>query len=162
MASEFRAGLLIGIAAIVAVVVYCAWLWQGERQVALHTEKLFRALEQKDWSSARDLIASDYRDQWNQDRALLLERTRLLLASARKFQINATEVDCRIDNGAGKWRGKVSIETNEAELLASVKDRLNALSAPFELQWRHDSNKPWDWKLIRVGNSELESAGGFE
>jgi hypothetical protein len=162
MRSEFRSGLFIGIAAAVAVAIYCAWLWQGERQVARQTQRLFRAIEAKNWRGVGDLIADDYRDQWNQDRALLLERMRMVLGFGRKFQINGAEIDCKIDNGVGAWRGKVSIDSEDAEMGAMVKERVNSLTAPFELRWRHVSSKPWDWKLIRVSNSELEISAGFE
>ncbi|PYK31793.1 MAG: hypothetical protein DME57_02330 [Verrucomicrobia bacterium] len=162
MRSEFRAGLFVGIAAAVAIALYCAWLWQGERQVARQTQKLFHAIEAKNWSAVGDFIADDYRDQWNQDRALVLERMRMVLGFGRKFQINAADVDCKIDNAVGVWRGKVSIVSDDAEMGAMVKERVNSLRTPFELRWRHVSSKPSDWKLIRVSNSELEIPAGFE
>jgi hypothetical protein len=162
MRIEFRAGLFVGIAAALAIGFYCVWLWQGERQVARHTQNLFHALEQKNWNAVADFIADDYRDQWNQDRALVIERMRLVLGNGRKLHINAADIDCKIDNGLGEWRGKVLIESDDAELLATLKDRVNSLTAPFELRWRHLSGKPWDWKLIRVANSELEIPAGFE
>ena len=31
-----------------------------------------------------------------------------------------------------------------------------ATAAPFELEWRRQSAKPWDWKLVRVSNASLE------
>jgi len=37
-----------------------------------------------------------------------------------------------------------------------------SLGAPFELQWRRISGKPWDWKLIRVSNPELQLPSEFE
>ena len=43
-----------------------------------------------------------------------------------------------------------------------MNERQNSLSTPFELQWRHVSGKPWDWKLVRVSNPELEIPAGFE
>jgi hypothetical protein len=32
---------------------------------------------------------------------------------------------------------------------------------PFELRWRHESWKPWDWKLVEVHNPELEVPAAF-
>src|SRR5204863_2621584 len=57
MRSEFRAGLFVGIAAGVAIALYCAWLWQGEREVARQTQRLFHAMKAKDWSAVGDFIA---------------------------------------------------------------------------------------------------------
>ena len=162
MSADLRLRFWIAIGATFAVGLYCAWLWNAERQVRRHTENLFHKIEQKNWSGVNDLIADDYRDQWNDDRALVLERMRLVLSYSRRFRINAADVECKIDNGVGVWRGKISIESDDAELLAAIKAHLNSLTAPFELQWRHLSGKPWDWKLIRVSNPELEIPAGFE
>ena len=178
MRREFRTGLFFGIFAALAIALYCFWLWEGERQVARHTENLFRRIEQKKWSGLANLIADDYRDQWNNDRGLLLERMRLVLGAVRDFRINATDIDieCKIDNGTGGnrapstgkpgrigvWRGKILIEIGDAEFGAVVKEQINSLTAPFELQWRCVSGKPWDWKLIRVSNPDLEIPKGFD
>jgi hypothetical protein len=40
-------------------------------------------------------------------------------------------------------------------------ERINSLSTPFDLRWRHVSGKPWDWKLIAVSNSQLELPDQF-
>ena len=187
MRAEFRIGLVLGLAAAVAISLYCVWLWEAERQVVRHTENLFHKIEQKNWSAVADFIADDYVDQWREDRALVLERMRLVLGNGHHLRINATEVDCKIDNGVGVWRGRItmepagaerhgrgsprglasgdasqSIDGDDSELIAAAKQQLNSLTAPFELQWRHVSGKPWDWKLVRVSNPELEIPAGFE
>jgi hypothetical protein len=36
-----------------------------------------------------------------------------------------------------------------------IKERVNSIPAPFQLEWRRVSGKPWDWKLVRVSNAEL-------
>ncbi|HEY1583637.1 MAG TPA: hypothetical protein VGF73_11125 [Chthoniobacterales bacterium] len=33
---------------------------------------------------------------------------------------------------------------------------VNSLTTPFELRWRRESWKPWDWKLVEVRNPGLE------
>ncbi len=162
MRSEFRTGLLIGLGAALAIGLYCLWLWQAERQIARHTETLFRRVEQKDWSGVADLIAADYRDQWNNDRARVIERLRLILGFSHKTQIDSSDVSCRIDNGVGFWRGRISIHSDAKDLIAMMNERANSVTTPFELQWRHVSGKPWDWKLVRVSNPELEIPAGFE
>jgi hypothetical protein len=83
-----------------------------------------------------------------------------MLGYGRHFRLSARDVTCKIDNGAGFWRGKIEIESDDAELVAMVKERVNSLTTPFELQWRQVSRKPWDWKLVRVSNSELEIPAG--
>src|SRR5256885_11870206 len=73
MRTDFRIGFFVGIAATLAISVYCYELWQQERQVLRHSENLFRRIEDKNWSVLAEMIASDYQDQWGNDRALVLE-----------------------------------------------------------------------------------------
>ena len=160
MRVELRIGLVIGVFAAFAIGLYCVRLWQAERQVARHTENLFHRIEQKNWTGVGDLIADDYSDQWNNDRALFLERMRLMLGYGRHFRLTASNVTCNIDNGVGFWRGKIEIESDDAELVAIAKERVDSLTTPFEFQWRQVSRKPWDWKLVRVSNAELEIPAG--
>ena len=162
MRTDFRIGFFVGIAAALAVGIYCYQLWQQERQVLRHTENLFRRIEQKNWSAVAAMIAPDYQDQWNNDRDLVRERIRLVANYGHHFRITASEIDCKIDHGAGMWRGKIQIASDDAELITAMKERVNSLTAPFQLEWRHVSRKPWDWMLVRVSNPELEMPGGFE
>src|SRR5256885_3933603 len=162
MRIDFRIGFFVGIAAALAIGVYCYELWQQERQVLRHGENLFHRIEDKDWSAVAEMIATDYEDQWNNDRARVLERIRLVSSYGRHFRINATDIECKIDNGIGAWRGKVQIESDDAELMTALKDRVNSLAAPFQLEWRHGSHKPWDWKLVRVSHPALDLPARIE
>jgi len=48
------------------------------------------------------------------------------------------------------------IDGDRSEMMELLKERVNSLATPFELEWRQVSAKPWDWKLVRVSNSALE------
>jgi hypothetical protein len=161
MRTEFRIGFFVGIAAAFAIGVYCYQLWGQERQVLRHTENLFGRIEEKNWSAVAEMIAPDYHDQWNNDRDLVLERIRLVSSYSRHFRIRASEVDCKIDI-VGVWRGKIQIDSDDAELSAAIKARVNSVTSPFQLEWRHVSRKPWDWKLVRVSNPDLELPSSFD
>jgi hypothetical protein len=162
MRVDFKIGLLVGVGAALAIGLYCVWLWQQERQIARHTENLFHNIEQKNWAGVADLIAADYVDQWGNDRALVLERMRVVLGYSHRLRLAVTDATCGIDNGVGIWRGGIAVDSDDAELVAVVKERVNSLTTPFELEWRHVSRKPWDWKLVRVSNPELENPAGFD
>ncbi len=103
-----------------------------------------------------------YADQWGNDRALVLERMRLVFGYGRHLRLHVIDANCSIDNGVGLWRGRIAIDSDDAELVAVLKERVNSLTTPFELQWRHVSRKPWDWKLVRVGNTQLDIPAGFD
>lgn len=162
MRVDFRMGLYLGVVVTLTIGLYCFWLWQPRRQIDRHTENLFHKIEQRNWTRVADLIAVDYNDQWNEDRALILERLRLVAGGARHLRFNVLDHISQIDNNIGLWRGRIAVDGDDSELIAAIKQRVNALTTPFELQWRHVSRKPWDWKLIRVSNPELEIPAGFD
>jgi hypothetical protein len=162
MRIDFRIGLFVGLGATIMIVFYCVWLWQQERQIVRHTENLFRRIDQKNWSGFADLVAVDYADQWGNDRALLLERMRLVLGYSRQVHLHVSDSNCKIDNGVGIWRGRITIEGDDSDLVAAAKVQVNSLTTPFELRWRKVSDKPWDWKLVRVSNPDLDIIAGFD
>jgi hypothetical protein len=100
--------------------------------------------------------------KWGNDRALVLEQMRLVFGYGRHLRLQVIDANCSIDNGVGLWLGRIAIDSDDAELVAVLKERVNSLTTPFELQWRQVSHKPWDWKLVRVGNTQLEIPAGFD
>jgi len=164
MRVEFRTGWFTGLVLTLTIGLYCVWLWQPQRQIDRHAKNLLHDIEQRNWSRVADLIATDYADQWGNDRALVLERMRLGLGYGHHLRLKAIDANCKIDNGGrvGLWRSRILIEDDDPGLGAVVKERVNSLTTPFELQWRHISRKPWDWKLVRVSNPELEIPAEFD
>ena len=164
MRIDFRTGMLVGLGATLAIGLYCVWLWQPPRQIDRHAKNLLHDIEQRNWSRVADLIETDYADQWGNDRALVLERMRLVLGYGHHLRLNVIDANCKIDEGrrVGLWRSRIVIEDDNPDLAAVVKERVNSLTTPFELQWRHTSRKPWDWKLVRVSNPELEIPAEFD
>jgi len=141
--------------------LYCVWLWQPPRQIDRHAKNLLHDIEQRNWSRVADLIGTDYADQWGNDRSLVLERMRLVLGYSHHLRLKAIDPNRTIENGVGLWRSRIVIEGDDADLGAVMKERVNSLTTPFELQWRRVSGKPWDWKLVRVSNPELDIPAEF-
>jgi hypothetical protein len=150
----------LGVALLIGL--FLLWLWQPERQVKRHTGNLLHAIEQKDWASVADFIGNDYQDQWGDDRALVLERIREVFRYLRGVRINIVDPNIEVDKHHGVCRARITVDGNGGEAMALVKERVNSLNTPFELEWRRMSGKPWDWKLIRVANQSLEISAGFE
>ena len=48
------------------------------------------------------------------------------------------------------------VEGESGEVMSVIKERINSLGAPFELRWRRQSRKPWEWKLVGASNSDLK------
>jgi hypothetical protein len=157
-----RDGFYVGLTTALFCGLLLIWLWRPERQVQRHTQKLFHQVEAKNWSAVSDLIGSDYRDPWNHDRTNVIERMREVMRYLRGTRIVTEEPVIKIDNRKAVWTGKITIEGEAGEAMTLVKERINSLGMPFELQWRRTSGKPWDWKLVRVSNPELQLPSEFE
>ena len=155
---NFRNGFFAGLIVALILGIYLARLWQPERQVALHGAHLISHVENRDWDAVRDAIANDYHDRWGHDRALVLERLRQVFQAMPNARIASVDPAVSAANGNGNWVGKITI-TGAGEYAAVIEARVNALPAPFEMEWRNRSWKPWDWKLVRVENSALEISG---
>lgn len=158
---RFRSGFYLGLGVSLCLALFCLWLWQPECQVNRHTENLFRKAERKDWAGVADFIDPSYADQWSDDRALVLERMGAAFSYVRNLRISATEASCTVVDDRAIWRGKIKISAEVGELGIFAEQRINSLAAPFELEWRHASAKPWNWKLFRVGNPDLEIPADF-
>ena len=141
--------------------LFLLWLWRPERQVRYHTENLLHAIEHKSWSRVGDFIADDYQDQWSNDRARLLERMREVFRYLRGPKIQAGDVTAAAEGPRGYWTAKIKIDGEPNEVMDAVKEQVNPLSTPFELEWRRLSAKPWDWKLVRVSNPNLQLPADF-
>jgi hypothetical protein len=163
MQRTFRFGFYLGLALAIAVGLYLARLWSAERQVQLHTQHLVQSLEGRNWTKFTSFLADEYKDQWGQDRPLVLQRSRALFGYLRGIRIVSTGAQVQAGRRAGFWRGKIDIKGAEnSELASMVKERVNRLNSPFTLEWRQISWKPWDWKLLRVSNEALELPQGYD
>ena len=161
MRTWFREGFYVGAGLAMALGLYLTWLWGAEHQVRLHSTHLLAAMESKSWSKFATFVADDYQDQWGQDRAVVLQRTRALFQYLRGVRVAVGPALVQAGDGHGSWQARITIEDADQELIALLKERVNALPTPFTLEWRRLSGKPWDWRLVRVSNSGLEIPAGF-
>jgi hypothetical protein len=151
-----RGALISGTAIAVCLGTYLLWLWRPEHQVQLHAQHFFHAIDGRNWDSVADLISENYRDQWDQDRAQLLERIREGFRWVRGSRITAPETTVRIETSRAIWIGKINVYSSDDGVMQFLDERVNRLPTPFELEWHHVSGKPWDWKLVRVSNAAFQ------
>ena len=156
MRSWFREAFYGGLTAALVIGLFLIWLWRPEHQLQRHSENLLHAIEKKDWARFVSFLGSDYQDQWGNDRALVLERTREVFRYVGTVRINAPNPTLWTANQSGYWKARIIIDGDNGEVTALIKERVNSLTAPFQLEWRRMSAKPWDWKLVRVSNAELK------
>ncbi len=155
MSFTFRDGFIGGAVVAVGFGVYLVWLWRPDHQVELHAGHFIRAIEERDWSAVQNAVAADYGDDWGDNRERLLERMREVLQFTRHMRIRSIAPITLIEDSRGSWIARIEVEGDESEVMTEIKQRINPLTTPFKLQWRRQSGKPWDWKLVHVSNREL-------
>ncbi|MGZ5019075.1 MAG: hypothetical protein ACXWAV_01475 [Chthoniobacterales bacterium] len=156
MRLSFRNGFYAGLSLAVVIAVWLWQLWQPTRQVELHSEHLIAAVQSKNWDALGRFLDDGYRDQWNQDRPLVLSRLREVLRFARNLRLTSSSPVVIATHGEGDWNARITIDAASNEIADLVKSRVNHLDAPFELHWQQESWRPWDWKLVRVSNTALD------
>ncbi|CAN5732926.1 hypothetical protein BH20VER1_BH20VER1_12630 [soil metagenome] len=153
MDATLRNGFYAGLLLAVALGIFLFQLWRPARQVELHSGNLIRAIERQDWKDLAGFIADNYEDQWGQDRALLLERVRGVVGYARELHLQPWEAVVRgAETEEPFWRARLTVEGADNEVVLLIKQHVNVVADPWELHWRKQSWKPWDWKLVRVRN----------
>jgi hypothetical protein len=153
---SFRGGFYVGLALALCIGLFLIWLWRPAHQVRRHTENFFHAIEHKDWAAVANFIGGDYRDQWGDDRARVLERMREGFQLVRGPRIVASNPSVQVETRRAVWSSKIMLYSTDNDVMELLDERVNALPAPFELEWHRLSRKPWDWKLARVSNSAFE------
>jgi hypothetical protein len=157
--STFRTSFYAGVLIAVIVGLWLTQLWQAEKQVRLHSEHFIRQIEKRNWSAAGNFVATDYHDDWGHGREAMLNRLRIVLRFFSSLTINAANPQVSANSPAGWWSAKVQMEGSGTEFAPEIMSRVNSLTEPFVLHWRHESWRPWDWKLVRVSNPSLELSG---
>jgi hypothetical protein len=159
---SFREGFYAGLAVALCIGLFLGSLWRPERQIQRHSENLLRAIEKKDWTRFAFFVSGDYQDQWGNDHALLLQSTREVFRSVRMIRLNTANPRIWITNHSGFWEAKITTDGDGGEIMMMIKQRINSLVTPFRLEWRRMSGKPWDWKLVRGSNADLQIPSEFQ
>ena len=122
----------------------------------LHTANFFRAIDQRNWEVVADFIGDEYRDQWNDDRARVLDRMREGLRWVPGSKITAPDPAVQVQASRAIWIGKITVYSSDDSVMEALDHKVNKLPTPFELEWRRLSGKPWDWKLVVVSNPAFQ------
>jgi len=140
-------------AAVLALALWLAWLWQPERQVRLHTQTLLQAIESRHWSKVEALLADSYADRWGHDKAFVLEGLRQAFGGFVFLTIEHREAGSVLLAGRSVEQVKISGQGNMVAQF--VMTRVNELGEPFTFAWRKREGGPWAWELIGVDHPRL-------
>jgi hypothetical protein len=152
---NFRTGFYAGLVVAVIWAIYLARLWQAPRQVELHSVHLLAQIQEKDLKAVEDFIGQHYKDQWDHDRTLLLERLREVSRALPNPRIEWTAPAVQTAGGRGTWTAKITLRST-GEFADYITSRVNSVESPFEFEWQRGATWPWDWKLVAVKNPSLE------
>jgi len=140
---------------VITFALRCVWLWQPERQLLLHQAHLRAAVEARDWSKVESLIDPAYADRWGYTRTTAIRDARQWLGQFFALTIATEPGGDQWTHDAGTVTERWTMDGTGTAMSEMVKERVNALHAPFSFQWKHASWKPWDWTLTRVDNPDL-------
>jgi len=153
---SYRGAFYGGLAFALCIGLYLVWLWRPERQVRLHTENFFHAVDHRNWDAVADFVGNDFQDQWGDDKTRLIERMREGFRWVRGSRIIAKDPAVQVETQRATWIGKITVYSSDDGVMEVLDERVNKLPTPFELKWHRLSGKPWDWKLVRVSNASFE------
>lgn len=154
--TTFRYSFYGGLILAVIVGVWLVRLWEAENQVRLHTEHLLGQIEERDWAGAGDFLAVSYHDDWGDDRQRMINRLRLGVRFFSNLTITPTGTQIHLQEETATWSARIQLAGSGSEMAPEAVEEINRLTTPFELRWKKQSWKPWDWKLVQVRNSELQ------
>lgn len=145
------------------VVGFAAWavwlflLWQPARQVELHTMNLLARASDRNWPAVEAMMASDYRDTWNRDRAAAIDEARQLFSHFFALRIVPLE-PLQVTGQAGNRTAAspIGIFGSGTPVAHAIMDEVRAVNGPFEFRWSKNGPWPWQWILAELRHGELE------
>ena len=157
--APFKNGFYADLLVAFIIGLWLTQIWSAENQVRLHSEHLIRQVEKRNWAAVEYFLASDYHDAWGDDRARFLQRLRHVARYLFSLTITASDARTRVAGVEASWKARLHLDA-QGEAAAEITPRINSLTTPFELHWRKESWKPWDWKLVQVTNESLKIPEG--
>ncbi|MEQ1842152.1 MAG: hypothetical protein ABL994_17230 [Verrucomicrobiales bacterium] len=136
--------------------VWLYWWIRPERQVRRAQGRLFTTVEKRNFEAMSLLIAEDYRDRWQQDKAIVLRGSREVFGQFMMLTIDRADSQAEVRGDSWVLREKVTLKGFGGPLAMHARDEVNKLREPFAMTWRRRSWKPWDWELIAVEHPMLE------
>ncbi len=146
--------LLVGLALLAAL--WLRWWLKPERQIPRAQARLLSCLEKRDFAAMEGLLAADYRDRWEHDKATALSRSCEVFGQFATLTVEHETRGLRAESGRWLLTEKVILKGLGGPLAMAARDRVGALREPFTMEWRRRSWKPWDWELQSVAQPELE------
>jgi hypothetical protein len=147
---------LAAASALLVCALYAAWLWQPARQVRLHHAHFLRAVERRNWDKVQGFFADNYSDRWGHDKEFVLREAREVFRQFLFLNIQSEPAPPGITARIAEIRAPVKIAGDGSPVAQFVVEKVNTLREPFVFTWIRPGWKPWDWRLTRIDQPELE------
>jgi len=102
------------------------------------------------------LLATDYHDRWQQDKATVIGRSREVFGQFAMLSVERESRGLRAESGSWFLSEKMRLKGIGGPLATAAREAVNGLHEPFVTEWRRRSWEPWDWELKSVTQPELE------
>ncbi len=139
---------------LLVMLLWCAWLWQPDRQIRLHQRNFLQAVESRNWERAAEFIDDGYSDRWGHDKAFVLREAREAFRQFIALDMQGEEVDLSRTSVGGTVLTRLSMRGRGGPVGEWVIARVNALHEPWRFEWKRGS-WPWNWTLVRMDQAEL-------
>ncbi len=152
-----KRAFLILIPAITVIIVWLVlpYLDSPEKQMEKRHLALISAASHRSWREVEEMIAADYKDEWEQKREDAVNTARQLLSGFLVLDMEWKQESLTIIGNTAQAKSMVTMDGKGMGGSELVMNRVNQVKAPWVFTWRKDGPKPTDWKLISVSNEEL-------
>lgn len=144
------------------VIGFAAWaiwlllLWQPARQVELHTLNLLARASARDWPAVEAMMAANYRDAWNDDRASAIDDARQLFSHFFALQIVPLSPLRVADAGDARTASApIGIFGSGTAVAHAVIEEGRSAQGDAVFVWRKAGGWPWQWELTEVRHDAL-------
>jgi hypothetical protein len=115
----------------------------------------------RDWTAVADMMAPDYHDAWNADRAAAIDEARQLFSHFFALQITALEpLQITETNGAWQAAAPVGVFGSGTAVAHAVMDEVREAEESFTFRWRKSGSWPWQWSLAGLQHEGLDAKYG--
>ena len=142
--------------------LFSVWLWQPERQVRLHTSHLLAAVEGRNWGRVEKFIADNYSDRWGHDKEFVLRGSTEVFRQFIFLTIQSETLSTSSSGGMGISYTRAKISGSGSPIAQMAMERVNQLREPFVFTWQKMSWRPWDWRLVKFDQPELNISETLE
>ena len=152
---DIRKHGLLGASLLLAIVLWCSWLWQPDRQVRLHQQNLLNAVQGRDWDRVAEFLDDKYSDRWGHDKGFVLREAREAFRQFLALEVEQELTDLSVESGAARAHVRIAMRGSGGPLANLVMNRVNGIKESWVFEWRQ-GNRPWKWTVVHLDQPQLE------